>query len=449
MESNEKLGQRSLFLCQCARVSMSSNSIPVYRHGRKFYVSPEEYELLRAEERRHRRRVVQKAQNLPVTKPVAMPTRSASSSLINPLRRTASNPFDQQASILKASYNPVQSTFPTPVRRGSARPSRSILRNSEDPSSSVGSFVMRKNSSDTNRAHSLDKVRERRRPSPADEEYLSNSDEIKRSTSAELIEPQALSDKQAANVPSRRPVPTTVADYGMSPISSFSMTPTDQTYSQSNASKLTSYFVQVKPSSLNPLTKSNHRALLETGLQGTDHAYTVLGSSNRRSGSGGDGGSSIVTRSTSNSTANEFFSRDAASGSFSEDSSSSLLMLVQRRKVDTTRYRRPNFIIESDDQSGEQPDGWTNSATQSQLTDISMEKKRVRFADMEGFTLETISDKTSQRSPVNTRLLTRRKHSQVTNDLRTPTRPVVNNFYQAIAGVGGGYSRRSKLATDV
>lgn len=443
MESNEKLGQRTLILCQCARVSMSSNSIPVYRHGRKFYVSPEEYELLRAEERRHRRRVAQKAQNLPLTKPVAMPTRSASSSLVNPLRRTASNPFDQPASILKASFNPVQSTFPSPVRRGSARPSRSILRYSDDASSSVGSFVMRKDSSDTMRAHSLDKVRERRQLPPADEEYLANTDEIRRSTSAELIEPQASLDKQAASVPSRRPVPTTVADYGMSPISSFSMTPTDQTYSQSNASKLTSYFVQVKPSSLNPLPKSNHSALLETGLQGADNAYAVLGSSNRRSG--GDGGSSIVTRSTSNSSANEFFSRDAASGSFSEDSSSSLLMLVQRRKVDTTRYRRPNFIIENGDQSGEQADGWTNSATQSQLTDISVEKKRVRFADMEGFTLETISDETSQHSPVNARLLTRRKH----NDLRTPTRPVVNNFYQAITGVGAGYGRRSKLATDV
>ena len=430
---------------------MTSNSIPIYRHGRKFYVSADEYELLRAEDRRHRRRLAQKSQHLPVTKSVPLHTRSSFSSLVSPLRRTVSNPFEQPVSILKpSSYSAVNSPLPTPVRRGSPRPSRSILRNSDDPSSNISYFVPRKNSSETIRALSLDRVGERRKLSAADDESLSNSDESKHSTSTEVIEPAIFADKAAPQVPSRRPVPTTVADYGMSPISSFSMTPTDQTYSQSNASKLTSYFVQVKPSSLNPLTKStpsNHGELLETGLQGTDHAYAVLGSSNRRSG--GDGGSSIVTRSTSNSGANEFFSRDAASGSLSDDSSSSLLMLVQRRKVDTTRYRRPNFVIENGAEPGEERDGWTNSATQSQLTDMSMEKKRVRFADMEGFTLETIPDTTSRRSPVNARLLTRRKPSQVTTDLRTGIRPVLNNFYQTIAGVGGGYNRRGKLASDV
>ncbi|CAF0769030.1 unnamed protein product [Didymodactylos carnosus] len=43
-------------------------TIPVYRNGRKFYVTAEEYERIKASERKQRRTVVQKSNNLPVQK---------------------------------------------------------------------------------------------------------------------------------------------------------------------------------------------------------------------------------------------------------------------------------------------------------------------------------------------------------------------------------------------
>ncbi|CAF5196841.1 unnamed protein product, partial [Rotaria sp. Silwood1] len=38
---------------------MPLNTVPVYRHGRKFYVSIEEFERMRLEERRYRRTLMQ------------------------------------------------------------------------------------------------------------------------------------------------------------------------------------------------------------------------------------------------------------------------------------------------------------------------------------------------------------------------------------------------------
>ncbi|CAF4950521.1 unnamed protein product, partial [Rotaria socialis] len=48
-------------------IPISINTVPVYRHGRKFYVSAEEFERMRAEERQSRRTLVQRSQNLPVS----------------------------------------------------------------------------------------------------------------------------------------------------------------------------------------------------------------------------------------------------------------------------------------------------------------------------------------------------------------------------------------------
>jgi hypothetical protein len=411
---------------------MTSNSVPVYRHGRKFYVSTDEYERMRSEERRHRRSTVQKSHQ---------PTsRSPSAILYKPILRSNSTPYEHTYGVLNTAQLPTN-IITNNNRREANRLSRSRVKHYDDLST-----ISKKTSPTNIRSNPADKVLDIRRTPQSHIDYVLDDYEVKRSISAEVVQPPS-PPPRPKQMSSRRPIPTTVSDYGMSPISTVSMTPTDQIYTQTNPSKLTNYFARMKQSSLNPPTKSSISgtgSLFETGMQGSDQVYTVLGSSNRRT----DGGpSSLLTRSSSDNK-EYYYHQDTASGSVSDDNSSTLSALFQRNNTDTNRYRRTEQLAETDDDYGQQRDVWTRSTMRSQSSDGLTEKKRVRFADMEGLTLETTTpDKNRSRSPMPNRLLTKRQHAQISNDSQKQPQPFYNALYQATTRIGG--NSRSKLATDV
>jgi hypothetical protein len=435
---------------------MSSNTIPVYRHGRKFYVSVEEFERMRAEERRHRRTIVQKSQNLPVSKSHSINYRPPLTSLYNSIHRSISNPHEHRYGILRTPHLPVNSMTDNNINRHeSTRQSRSTFRYYDDRDDvlSITSTLPMKLSTTAIRSNSSDKVLDlRKTPQPSMSSYngyIPDDYELKRSFSAEVVQPSQVQPQQP-EVPPRRTIPTTISDYSMPTVSTFSMTSTDQTYNQSNASKLTSYFSRMQPSTLNSPIKSSAstftgtNSTYETGMQDSDHNYSVLNGSNRRNGGGL---TSVLSRSPTNSSNNEYFLRDATSGSYSDDNSSSSPSIInQRRNTDNNRYRRAQLVVETDDDYGQQSEQWTRSTARSQSSDGLTEKKRVRFADMEGLTLETVPDIEQQRSPMNNRLLTRRSHVQTPNHFQGQVQPFHNSFYQTTTRAGGS---GSKLATDV
>jgi hypothetical protein len=163
----------------------------------------------------------------------------------------------------------------------------------------------------------------------------------------------------------------------------------------------------MQQSSLNPPPKSIPPAVsgtgsfLESGVQGSNHGYTILGSSNRRPAKP------------------DFYHQDtASSNSLSDENSASLLTIFQRRSTEAPRSRRQEYITEFDDDSNQQRDLWTRSTIRSRSSDGLTEKKRVRFADMEGLTLETSPNRNQLKSPAINRLLTRRQHVNVLSDSR-------------------------------
>lgn len=425
---------------------MTSNTVPVYRHGRKFYVSTEEYERIRSEERRQRRTAAQKSQHIPMTKTPQIPIRSPSTSLYTPIQRSQSNPYDYKPGILRTPHVPMNSLLNSTNQRESNRLSRSTLKhyNNQNDLSSLPTGILKKKTPPNSRSNSSDRIIDNQKLPLSSSD---NDSDVKRSFSAEiahlLTSPQPPKSKSPAQSPSRRPVPTIISDYGMSPITTYSMTPNDQTHTQTSPSRLTNYFTRMKKSSLNPPATplSGPGSVFESNIQGTDHLYTVLGSSNRRLGTKS---SSLITRSKSDNSKNDYYHHDTTSDTFSDENSSSLLGLIQRRHTDTTRPRRNEYTTEFDDDYNQQRDIWTRSSNRSQSTDGLLEKKRVRFADTEGLTLETISDRNQLKSPINNRLLIRRQNVKNSNDSRGQPRPFYNAFYQAASKITG-----SKLATDV
>jgi len=436
---------------------MTSNTVPVYRHGRKFYVSTEECERMRAEQRRQRRTGMQKSQNLPVSKSHQTSLRLPSTSLYNPIYRSSSNPHDYRYGVLRAPHLPMNSIINNNNnnnRYESTRQSRSTSKyyDDRDDLSSITSTLPMKISTTAIRSNSSDQVLDLQRTSQPSVSsysgYVSDNYELKRSFSAEIRQPSESRPQKPLVLP-RRILPTTVSDYGTSDVSSFPITPTDQTYTQSNGSKLTSYISRMQPSTLNSPIKPTDSAfngtssVYETGMQGSDQIYTVIGSSNRRTGGGL---TSALTKSASNNSNNEYYFRDTTSGSVSDDNSSSPSMLIQRRNTDTNRYRRPQLVVETDDDYRQQGEVWPRSTARSQSSDGLTEKKRVRFADMEGFTLETVPDIEQERSSMNNRLLTQRSHDQPSSNLRGRIQPFHNSFYQTTTRAS---ANESKLATDV
>jgi hypothetical protein len=433
---------------------MSSNTVPVYRHGRKFYVSAEEFERMRAEQRQHRRTNMQKSQNLPVSKSHQTYFRTSSTSSYNPIHRSTSQPHEHRYGVLRAPHLPINSSMHNNTRHESTRQSRATFKyyDDRDDVSVITTALPMRVSPTAIRSNSSDKVIDlRRTPQPSISSYtgyIPDDYELKRSLSAEIVQPSQFNMQQPQVLP-RRNIPTTTSDYGMSSASPFPITPTDQTYNQSNASKLTSYFTRIQPSTLNSPIKSSPSvytgagSTYEPSMPDSDHIYSVLASSNRRTGAGL---TSVLTRSPSNNSNNEYYFRDTISGSLSDDNSSSPSILIQQRNADSNYYRRIPRVVDTDDDYRQQSEIWTRSTARSQSSDGLTEKKRVRFADMEGFTLETVPDVERQRSPMNNRLLTRRSYGQTSSNLRGQIQPLNNSFYQTTTRVGG---TGSKLATDV
>ncbi|CAF2931746.1 unnamed protein product [Rotaria sp. Silwood2] len=464
--SHHQYSQSTLSPSNLRDTHMSLNTVPVYRHGRKFYVSVEEFERMRIEERRHRRTLMQKSQNLPVTKSHQTNLLSPSTSLYNSIHRSASQSHDHRYGILRTPYLSTNSITNNHNNNNhlseSTRQSRSTFRyyDDQDDLPSITSRLPMKLPTTAIRSNSSDKVLDLRRspqsPIPSYRGYIPDDYEIKRSFSAELVQPPRTQLQQPQVLP-RRIVSSKTSDFAMSTESTFPMTPTDQTYNQSNASKLTSYFTRVQPSTLNSPVKlstsdvKGTNSIYGSDMQDSDQIYSVLTSSNRPTG--GNGLASVLARSPSNNSNNEYYIRDVTSGSFSDDNSSSPSTLIQRRNTDTNRYRRAQIVVDTDDDYRQQDDVWTRSTARSQSSDRLTEKKRVRFADMEGLTLETVSDAEQQQQqqqqqllPMNNRLFAKRSYIPPSNNLRGQEQSFHNSIYQTTTRVNNG---GSKLATDV
>ncbi|CAF1330227.1 unnamed protein product [Adineta steineri] len=429
---------------------MTSNTVPIYRQGRKFYVSTEEYARIRSEDRRQRRTAVQKSQNLPISKYQQTSMRMPSASFYSSIHRTNSNPYEQFYEVLKKPHLPANSLINAVNRYEPNRLSRSMLRRSDDQNNllTIPLTASRKSSLSNIRSSSSDKILDLQRISLP---IFDTDNEVKQSLSDEIVQPSTLSPQQSPSV-SHRPI----SDYGISPITAISMTPTDQTHTQTNASKFINYLTRMKHSSLNPSSQPSSPAIsgtgsfLETGIQGSDHGYSVLGSSFRRVGTGL---SSLVTRSASDNNKNRNLQDNLTNDPLSDDNNSSIpsstVIQQQQQKIDLNPYRQLESIGGTDEDSGQQRGLWTRSTHRSQSTDGLTEKKRVRFADMEGLTLEFRSDKNRISSSVNNQSLTRRPHIKYPSDLRGRPRPFYNTLNQTTTTTTTTKTNESKLATDV
>ena len=390
---------------------MPSNTVPVYRHGRKFYVSVEEFERIRDDERRHRRTLMQKAQNLPLNKsnssavPPPVSTRT-SMSFYKPVQRSFSQPRDLRYGILRAAPMPVSKLErPEPP----VRLSRSTLRfyDEQDDGTSTIPVVPIRLPTTATRSNSSDKVLDLRRPirnpstSLSYTGYVSDDSSVKRSLSAELI--QASKSIDQPQVPPRRtnastPQPTM-----------------DQVYIQNTASKLSNYFNRIPASTANASMKQSISQLT---------------------------GSNLTYR-------NDFAVGRSTTESLSDENSSSPTMFIQRRNNDQSRYQRPELVVETDDDYDSQGQIYPRNTTRSQSNEGLTEKKRVRFADMEGFTLEMVSDGEQRRTPTENRLFVQRTRVETPQDLRRTLQPFRNSFYQNNSSRVVGPLIESKLATDV
>lgn len=406
---------------------MTSKTVPIYRHGRKFYVSVEEYARIRADEHRSRRATAQKAQHLPVTRAQAGSVRVSSASSYNPVQRSHSTPYEHTNGILKSSQGV---TLVNAVNRFEPnRLSRSTLRHADDKANVLASRSTspKKLPSTNTRSSSSDKVLALRKAPLA---VFDPHTDLKPSFGNE---PVHLS-------PTRRIGSTHVADYGISPTTTFSMTPADQTHTQTSSLKSGNYVTRTKQSSLNPPTPASE-SLLETGMRGSAQSYAVLGSSGQRTARGP---SSILARSASENRTNKYARREAPSEFFADgDVRPALITPSITRKIEYEPYvpLEPSEDVHADDGHYR----WTRSSHRSHSTDGQLEKKRVRFADTEGLHLESKPDRNSVLSPaVPNASSLRRSQGDLVGDARGRPRPFYNTLYQATMAAD-----ENRLATDV
>lgn len=430
---------------------MPSNAVPIYRHGRKFYVSVEEFERIRDDERRHRRNLMQKSQNLPPSKSnplINNAVRTTAATFYKPIQRSLSQPRDVRYGVLRAPHMP---TNPIPLQKndraeGSLRPSRSTLKYYDDREDTISgnlTIPVRLPTTAT-RSNSSDRVVDLRRPAPIPPitytGYLSDDTSVKRSLSAELIQATPMPEQQPP-IPLRRPPPTPSYDYN-SPPTNTTTTTNDQNYVQSTAAKLSNYFNRMPASTLNasmkmsPSNLTGMNTIYRSDMGNTDHFP-----SNRRNETG-------LARSSSNHLPYENYVRDTNIGSFSDDNTSSPTMLIQRRNTDRTRNRRAELLVETDEDYEAHGQVWARNTARSQSNEGLTEKKRVRFADTEGLTLETVTDTEQRRPPTDDRGFIQRAHVESSSDVRRTLQPFRNSFYQNNPRVGGAMME-SKLATDV
>lgn len=418
----------------------TSNTVPVYRHGRKFYVPVEEFERMRLEQRRQRRTLLQKSQHLPVTKVHPPLIRAPTIPSYNAVHRSTSHPHDYRYGVLRAPHLPTNTALHT-ARYEPARQSRLPSRYYDDREDSL-SFTSALPTTAI-RSNSSDKVLDlQRTPQPSMcsfSDYVADDYDLKRSFSAEIVHPTEPKRSQPLVLP-RRLIPTPLADYGATAAPSFPPTASEQPHR-------TDYYTRLQPSAINPPIKPVASALAGTGLvydtamSNADPAYP--NAAHRRIG---NGLSSVLTRSSSTNSHHDYYVHDAANGSFSDDNSSSPSMLLQRRHGNAAHYRRSQFAGDPDDEYEQRAEIARRPTARSHSSDGFTEKKRVRFADMEGYTLETVPDVEQERSPMNNRLFGRRPYVATPNHLREPVHTFRESFYQTATRAS---ANGSQLATDV
>ena len=397
---------------------------------------------MRTEERRQRRNLMQKSQNLPVHKSHHSSSRSSSASFYHPVQRSTSHPHDYRYGVLRTPHLPANMPVLIDNRLESIRPSRPISRypSNRDDIPSITPAVPIRLPTTAVRSNSSDKILDlRRTPQPTATTYsgyVSDDYSVKRSLSADLVQETPIPPRPP--VQPRRQIPIPAYEYDRS---------NDQTFPSSNALKLNSYFSQMPSSGVDAAPKplasnlSASRATVEIDTPDSEHVYAVRNPVTSRQGAD-------FTQSSSNPSNNEYYFRDANIGYLSDENASTPPPVsIPRRNTDRSRYHRTELVVETDDDYEPQAQIWARSNPRSHSNEGVTEKKRVRFADMEGLTLETAPDDEQRRSAAENRFLTGRAPIEPLHDFRRGIQPFRNSFYQTQTRIGG--SNESKLATDV
>ena len=444
---------------------MPSNTVPVYRHGRKFYVSIEEYERMRAEEKRHRRTQMHKAQNLPIPKSHQTYSRTPSSSYYNPIHRSASNPHDYRQGVPRLIHISPNTMLSNDNRQASNRPSRATSRYNDNRNElrSAPTMLPIRLPTTALRSNSSDKVLELRRTPQTTQTsyngYVADDYAVKRSLSAEMVGPEQIIEENP-QIPNRRQVSNSTFEYETSSGSKYPPNYPEKNQPTSNSSKLNSYLQQVPISTLDSTRKplvsemSSGHPTYDADPAEPEYVYNVRSSFSQQNGN------LFTPRSPATPAKNQYYVRDVNIGSYSDDNSSSPPPFIQRRNTDRTRYRRADLLVETDDDYEGRSQAFLRPAGRSQSNDRLMEKKRVRFADTEGLTLERSADReqifSQQPNPqqeyqqdraTDYRLYTRDSHHGRSNDSNWGNQPFMNSYYQ-MSGRAGKVLE-SKLATDV
>ena len=421
---------------------MSSNSVPVYRHGRKFYVSADEFERIRADDRRHRRTVMQKSQNLPVSKSYPANPRSASASSRHPAHRSAPHPHDHRYGVLRTphfSQTPIRNDM---NRTEPIRPSRSTSTYYDHKN--APSLVPVRLRTSTLRSSSSDRIlhlgRGQHPPSPTHSGYVSDDHEIKRSLSAELLQP-VQSQPRLHQLPRRQHVLTRAHGHDASLSMPYPVKLSDPAHIPSNASKFTNHSARIPPSIADSSHVTAHTSRFDTDVDDSNHVYSVRASSERRADTYR---AAELRRSSSNNSNDEYSVREATSGSFSDDNASSPSMFLQQRYTARNQHHRSDHVIEDDVDYEQYSRPWIRPTGHNPSNDGLTEKKRVRFADTEGLTLEIMSDADQRRLPFTDRVSARRVPVDDSLEFHEPWPPLRDSFHHTSVRAGG-----SKLATDV
>ena len=385
---------------------------------------------------------MQKSQNLPVSKSYQANPRSTSASSHHSSHRGAPHPHDQRYGVLRTPHFS-QSSIRNEMNRGEPiRPSRSTSTYYDQRNAT--SLVPVRLRTSTVRSSSSDRIlhlgRRPHPPSPTHSGYVSDDHEIKRSLSAELLQP-VQSQRRLQQLPRRPHVLARPHGHDTSLSAPYPVKSSDSAHIQSNAPKFPHHQTRIQPAIVDSSHVIAHTSTFDTDVDDSSHVYSVRASTDRRAESAQ---TAALRRSSSNNSNDEYYVREATSGSFSDDNTSSPSMFLQQRYTDRNRHRRSDYVIEDDADYEQYSRPWIRPTGQNPLNDGLTEKKRVRFADMEGLTLETVSDADQRKLPFADRVSARRVPVDGSLEFQEPWPPLRDSFHHTGVRVGG-----SKLATDV
>lgn len=420
---------------------MTVDPLPLIRNGRKFYITTEDVENFSAEQQRFSSR------SSAFRNHRSSSNSGRPSSKISPVpqQRTASNAPDSRFN----SHRTPQTTFynePKALIRQEARPSRSILKNSETykTQSLIDSIESNKTPS-VNRSRSREKVLEYSSTSlttfAGQSELNPTQNETQRPVTAEIVQltPLNTEQKQRAKVHRATPRPPNEinSNHGHS----------------NHTSRLNDFFMENKTSWV---TSSNRSSSITSPSESSALESNVTSSELNYSGStfsyrtGNEINSTTFVRSKSNETNLDFHSRNSLSSSNFESGSSLVNSFVNERNQNMNPDRPRYFINEPHQHKNPRQISCNETRGHAVLNDLSNTKKRVRFADTEGFNLEILpSKKQSQRIDATIRRLTKKKSFDTTSPINSSIKPAFTTIFQAVTGINSSHNRRNKLVTYV